>query len=295
MKDEVQAFFDGELEFERLSPGGRFVADRLLRLQQRERETHDVQDIRGIDDLGPWFRIGLVVDSLSGFDGRWVRADEVIDAAARDIHISQWLDATSNSTGIAFEALITDLVDAWCELALTERLELPTAIETSFDVDGPLWRSVVEPTEHPSGTIGDLVEHLISAHGGHARGLAGGRYQVSLDDLEVFVGTELDPDITARTLDEAATTVSALCGIELRDDGAVDDAIEAFRTRSDRPDDLRVVLTRGIGDQVWMDRSLTREVLAERDARSAVDELLVHARSLARLLAPWELQPPTTD
>ncbi len=295
-RNEIAALFRNDGQWDALDPAEQLFAGRLLerRFALHFRVT-DLDDLRGSDPLGPWFRIGLQLDRLSGPESRWVGVDELVAVLDDDLVLAKWISEIATAAAVDRRVVIEQSLDTWCELILTESVASATIIDTAYVDAGPVWRSLPLLREPQPPDVNRLVDHLIDHHDGTLQTDAAGRAHVSLDDVEVFIGTELDPEVTQTTLVEAPIRISVLCGIELRPDSGVDRAVQWFRTDPARPRDLSITLTRGIGDQVWVDRSLSPAVMARLAPTEAVDELLAHARRLGSALRPWEQNPPERD
>jgi len=293
-KDEVQAWFDGEVSFSELAPSAQWL---VLALQERgTRKMHDtasVIDERSKDEIGPWFRIAYLIEGLSGDASRWIGVDEIAELVAAEVHIAQWVNNIAEAASVTQREVIESVIDTWCMFELEGWFESQFIIETTYSVDGPLWRAKRPATDAPVGTVAELVEQLVSRYGGIARSETQGRYQVSLPDLEVFIGHDTDPELTSKTLSETPTTISALCGVEMAAHIEVDEVVRWFSADPAKPKDMKVVLTAGVGHQVWLDRTLSPQLLTRMNSATALDELITHARRLNEALRPWDANPPS--
>ena len=170
-------------------------------------------------------------------------------------------------------------------------------IDVSFDDDGPVWRTVRPAVTLPDGLAGIFTELLTRDYAGRPYATVAGRTQVTIPDLEVFVGIESDPRRTGVTLVECPVMLSAICGMEVRapDDESLDLAIKVFLADPKTPRDLKIEITEGVGVQVWLDRLVSTRSLALAEPADLLDGFIVEARRLAKVLEPWDHNPASMD
>jgi hypothetical protein len=169
-------------------------------------------------------------------------------------------------------------------MILTEELAADFGIELSFDENGPVWRTIHRPNAIRSGVEALLIERLVEQYGGRIQTDVEGRSQISLTDLEVYVGRDSSRERSSFTLTERPVVVSVLAGVELDGDQwreVVNEWVNALAL----PQGFLVELVASTGSQVWVDRVIDGDSVAQ------LDELITNARVLTAALQPWEQNP----
>jgi hypothetical protein len=282
--DEIQAYFAGQVAFEDLSDMAKLFVTTL--------HTGDVRSIHagfGIVDrtseedvAGPFTRITWTIDALSGPDRKWVSVADLAGAVLADMHVADWVTSIAGSSEPAeIQRVITAAVDTWCSMILTEELATDFGIELSFDENGPLWRTIHRPNAIRTGLEATLVDRLVNHYDGEIQTDVEGRSQISLHDLEVYVGRDSTRERSSFTLTERPVVVSVLAGIEL-DGDQWREVVNEWVNDPALPQGFLVGLVASTGTQVWVDRVIDRDSIAQ------LDELITNARVLTAALQPWE-------
>ena len=289
--DEIGCWYAGEVDWTDLSPAARLSITLAEDLSTRldgtdEASESQIIDDRHLDDLGPWARISAMLELLSGADSHWITPDELADAIPHDDHLRSWIDGIAEVTGAAPEVVARDVVSVWADLDLEGRpdIGIEATIETTFDGDTIRWRTIAHPVTITDADVTELVERICRDYDGTVVGSTAGRVQISLPQLELFVGRIIDPDIPHTERFERPMTLSALCGVELDDDAPASVVIANFFMEPSTPGDLTTKITSGIGVQVWLDRAIGEVERAQRGIDSVVDEFLPAAFRLTELL-----------
>lgn len=281
--DEIQAYFKGLVAFDELSEmAQRFVTNLHASNVASVNEGFGIIDRTGDDPHGPFARITWTIDALSGPDRSWVSVAELTDAVLADQHVAEWVRALAGSAELnELRRVVTVMVDTWCSMLLTDEIAVDYAIELSYDESGPVWRTIHRPNIERSGIEAQLIERLVSTHGGVRKLDVEGRAQISLDEFEVFIGRDSSADRSAFTLTERPLVASVLAGTAL-DGDRWRVVVEEWVNDPARPEGFLVEIHAGTGFQVWVDRVING------DAAQQLDELLEHSRMLANALSPWE-------
>ena len=286
--DEIQGYFAGQIAFEDLSQMAKLFVTTL--------HAGDIRSIHagfGIIDrtneedfAGPFTRITWTIDALSGPGRRWVSVDHVTESVLRDMHMAEWVTSIAGSSEPSeVRRVITAVVDTWCSMILTGELVTDFGIELSFDEQGPLWRTIHRPNAIRSGVEATLIERLVEHHGGKIQTDVEGRSQISLGDLEVYVGRDSTRERSGFTLTERPVVVSVLAGVELDGDQwrlVVDEWVNDPAL----PEDFLVEFVSSTGYQVWVDRVIDGDPIGQ------MEELINQSRVLAEALQPWEMNRP---
>jgi hypothetical protein len=285
--DEIQGYFAGQVLFEDLSQMAKLFVTTL--------RTGDVRSIHagfGVvdrtseqDAAGPFTRITWTIDALSGPERKWVSVADLAGAVLKDTHVAEWVTSIAGSSEQAeIQRVITAAVDTWCSMILTEELATDFGIELSFDENGPVWRTIHHPNAIRSGVEALLIERLVEHYGGRIQTDVEGRSQISLHDLEVYVGRDSTRERSSFTLSERPVVVSVLAGVELIGDQWREVVTEWVNDPA-LPQGFLVELVTSTGTQVWVDRVIDGDSIAQ------FDELITNARVLTAALEPWEHNP----
>jgi hypothetical protein len=286
--DEIQGYFAGQVPFEDLS-----VMAKLFVTTLRAGDIRSIHAGFGIvdrtseqDAAGPFTRITWTIDALSGPQRKWVSVADLAGAVLKDAHVAGWVTSIAGSSEpAAIQRVITAVVDTWCSMILTEELATDFGIELSFDENGPVWRTIHRPNAIRSGVEALLIEQLVEQYGGKIQTDVEGRSQISLHDLEVYVGRDSTRERSSFTLTERPVVVSVLAGVEL-DGDQWREVVTEWVNDPALPQGFLVELVTSTGSQVWVDRVIDGEPVAQ------LDELITNARVLAAALQPWELNSP---
>jgi len=282
--DEIQGYFAGQVPFEDLSDMAKLFVTTL--------HAGDVRSIHaglGIvdrtseqDAAGPFTRITWTIDALSGPERKWVSVADLAGAVLKDTHVAEWVTSIAGSSEPAeIQRVITAAVDTWCSMILTEELVTDFGIELSFDENGPVWRTIHRPNAIRTGLEATLVERLVDHYDGEVQTDVQGRSQISLADLEVYVGRDSTRERSSFTLSERPVVVSVLAGVEL-DGDQWREVVNEWVNDPALPQGFLVELVTSTGTQVWVDRVIDRDPVAQ------LDELITNARVLTAALQPWE-------
>jgi hypothetical protein len=297
--DEVQAYLAGQITWDKLSiPARIFLGSLLGDRDKTEQSASRTRDHRAeADQSGPFNRISAMLDALSGENSEWITSAELAASIATEDVVAAWIAGGAKLANVDEKRIIELTIDTWSTFELDGALPTEFVIDVSFDADGPVWRTVRAPLTLPVGLAATFTELLVQDHKGKFYATAVGRTQVTLPDLEVFVGTENDPRTTRLTPVESPVMLSAICGMELRppDDESLDLAIRVFLADAETPRDLKIEITEGVGVQVWLDRLVSRRSLALADPAKLLDGFIAQARCLAAALEPWEHNPASAD
>ena len=286
--DEIQAYFAGQIAFEELSQMAKLFVTTL--------HSGDVRSIHsgfGIIDrtneedvAGPFTRITWTIDALSGPDRKWVSVADLARAVLEDMHVAEWVTSIAGSSEPAeIQRVITAAVDTWCSMILAEEIATDFGIELSFDENGPVWRTIHRPNAIRSGIEATLIERLVEQYEGRVQTDVEGRSQISLNDLEICVGRDNTRERSSFTLTERPVVVSVLAGVEL-DGDQWRTAVDEWVNDPALPEGFLVELVASTGYQVWVDRVIDGDPIAQ------LDELITNARVLTESLQPWELNRP---
>ena len=286
--DEIQAYFAGQIAFEELSPMAKLFVTTL--------HSGDVRSIHsgiGIVDrtneedvAGPFTRITWTIDALSGPERKWVSVADLAGAVLEDIHVADWVTSIAGSSEPAeIQRVITAAVDTWCSMILAEEIATDFGIELSFDENGPVWRTIHRPNAIRTGVEALLIERLVEHYEGRVQTDVEGRSQISLNDLEICVGRDNTRERSSFTLTERPVVVSVLAGVEL-DGDQWRTAVDEWVNDPALPEGFLVELVASTGYQVWVDRVIDGDPIAQ------LDELITRARVLTESLQPWELNRP---
>ena len=286
--DEIQGYFAGQIAFEDLSQMAKLFVTTL-----RAGDVRSIHAGFGIvdrtseeDAAGPFTRITWTIDALSGPERKWVSVADLAGAVLEDIHVAEWVTSIAGSSEQPeIQRVITAVVDTWCSMILTEELATDFGIELSFDENGPVWRTIHRPNAIRSGVEALLIERLVKHHEGKIQTDVEGRSQISLHDLEVYVGRDSTRERSGFTLTERPVVVSVLAGVEL-DGDQWREVVNKWVNDPALPQGFLVELVTSTGTQVWVDRVIDGDPVAQ------LDELIEHARLLATALQPWELNRP---
>jgi hypothetical protein len=199
--------------------------------------------------------------------------------------VAEWVTSIAGSSEpAAIQRVITAAVDTWCSMILTEELAADFGIELSFDENGPVWRTIHRPNAIRSGVEALLIERLVEQYGGRIQTDVEGRSQISLTDLEVYVGRDSSRERSSFTLTERPVVVSVLAGVEL-DGDQWREVVTEWVNDPALPQGFLVELVASTGSQVWVDRVIDGDSVAQ------LDELITNARVLTAALQPWEQNP----
>ena len=286
--DEIQAYFAGQIAFEELSQMAKLFVTTL--------HSGDVRSIHsgiGIvdrtneeDGAGPFTRITWTIDALSGPERKWVSVADLAGAVLEDIHVADWVTSIAGSSEPAeIQRVITAAVDTWCSMILAEEIATDFGIELSFDENGPVWRTIHRPNAIRTGVEALLIERLVEHYEGRVQTDVEGRSQISLNDLEICVGRDNTRERSSFTLTERPVVVSVLAGVEL-DGDQWRTAVDEWVNDPALPEGFLVELVASTGYQVWVDRVIDGDPIAQ------LDELITSARVLTESLQPWELNRP---
>ena len=238
------------------------------------------------DAAGPFTRITWTIDALSGPQRKWVSVADLAGAVLKDAHVAGWVTSIAGSSEpAAIQRVITAVVDTWCSMILTEELATDFGIELSFDENGPVWRTIHRPNAIRSGVEALLIERLVEHYVGKIQTDVEGRSQISLADLEVYVGRDSTRERSSFTLSERPVVVSVLAGVEL-DGDQWREVVNGWVNDPALPQGFLVELVASTGTQVWVDRVIDGDPVAQ------LDELITNARVLTAALQPWELNSP---
>ena len=285
--DEIQGYFAGQIAFEELSQMAKLFVTTL--------HAGDVRSIHsglGIvdrtseeDAAGPFTRITWTIDALSGPERKWVSIADLAGAVLEDTHVAKWVTSiASSSEPSEIQRVITAAVDTWCSMILTEELATNFGIELSFDENGPVWRTIHRPNAIRSGVEALLIERLVEQYAGKIQSDVEGRSQISLPDLEVYVGRDGTRERSSFTLTERPVVVSVLAGVEL-DGDQWREIVDGWVNDPALPEGFLVEFVASTGYQVWVDRVIDDDPVAQ------LDELMTNARALAAAVQPWEQNP----
>jgi hypothetical protein len=293
--DEVQGYLADEVPWSELSiPARIFLGNLLGDRDKTEQSASRIRDHRAeADQSGPFNRISAMLDALSGENSEWVTSAELAASIATEDVLAAWIAGVAKLANVDEKRIIELTIDTWSTFELDGALPTEFVIDVSFDDDGPVWRTVRAPLTLPAGLAATFVELLVRDHAGKFYATAVGRTQVTLPDLEVFVGTENDPRTTGLTLVESPVVLSAICGMELRppDDESMELAIKVFLADPKTPGDLKIEITEGVGVQLWLDRLVSTRSLALAEPADLLDGFILESRRLAEALTPWEHNP----
>jgi hypothetical protein len=238
------------------------------------------------DVAGPFTRITWTIDALSGPERKWVSVADLAGAVLDDTHVAEWVTSIAGSSEPAeIQRVITAAVDTWCSMILTEEIATDFGIELSFDENGPVWRTIHRPNAIRSGVEALLIERLVEQYGGRIQTDVEGRSQISLTNLEVYVGRDSSRERSSFTLTERPVVVSVLAGVELNGD-QWREVVNGWVNDPALPQGFLVELVTSTGTQVWVDRVIDGDPVAQ------LDELITNARVLTAALQPWELNSP---
>jgi hypothetical protein len=230
-------------------------------------------------------RITWTIDALSGTDRRWVTVTELTEAVLADMHVAEWVTKIAGSSEPSeLQRVITVMVDTWCSMLLTDEIDADFGIELSFDENGPVWRTIHRPNMVRTGIEAAAIDHLITAYNGTPLSDVEGRLQIQLAEFDVFIGRDSSAERSAFALTERPIVASVLAGVEL-DGDRWRDVVTEWVNHPTRPEGFLVELTAGTGFQVWVDRVLDGDSVAQ------LDELITNARVLTAALQPWEQNP----
>jgi len=282
--DEIQGYFAGQVAFEDLSDMAKLFVTTL--------HTGDVRSIHagfGIVDRtseedvhGPFTRITWTIDALSGPERKWVSVADLTEAVLADMHVAEWVTSIAASSEPAeTQRVITAVVDTWCSMLLTDEIVTDFGIELSFDENGPVWRTIHRPNAIRSGVEVLLIERLVEQYGGQIQTDVEGRSQISLNDFEVYVGRDSTRERSSFTLTERPVVVSVLAGVEL-DGDQWREVVNNWVNDPALPEGFLVELVASTGTQVWVDRVIDGDSIAQ------LDGLITNARVLTAALQPWE-------
>ena len=286
--DEIQGYFAGQVAFEDLSDMAKLFVTSLHAGDVRSIHAgFGIIDRTSEEDVhGPFTRITWTIDALSGPDRHWVTVADLTEAVLADMHVAEWVTTIAGSSEQAeIQRVITAVVDTWCSMLLTEELVTDFGIELSFDENGPVWRTIHRPNAIRTGLEATLVERLVNHYDGEVQTDVQGRSQISLNDFQVYVGRDSTRQRSSFTLSERPVVVSVLAGVELNGD-AWRAAVSEWVNDPAHPSGLLVELVAATGYQVWVDRVIDGDPIAQ------LDELITNARVLAAALQPSELNPP---
>jgi hypothetical protein len=277
--DEIQGYFAGQIAFEDLSQMAKLFVTTL-----RAGDVRSIHAGLGIVDrtseedvAGPFTRITWTIDALSGPERKCV---------LRDTPVVEWVTSIAGSSEPAeIQRVITAAVDTWCSMILTEELATDFGIELSFDENGPVWRTIHRPNAIRSGVEALLIERLVEQYEGKIQTDVEGRSQISLTDLEVYVGRDSTRERSSFTLSERPVVVSVLAGVEL-DGDQWREVVTEWVNDPALPQGFLVEFVASTGSQVWVDRVIDGDPVAQ------LDELITNARVLTAALQPWELNSP---
>ena len=200
--------------------------------------------------------------------------------------MAKWVTSIAGSSEPSeIQRVITAAVDTWCSMILTEEIATDFGIELSFDENGPVWRTIHRPNAIRSGVEALLIERLVEQYGGEIQTDVEGRSQISLTDLEVYVGRDGTRERSSFTLTERPVVVSVLAGVEL-DGDQWREVVNGWVNDPALPKGFLVELVASTGTQVWVDRVIDGDPVAQ------LDELITNARVLTAALQPWELNRP---
>jgi len=269
--NEIQAYFDGQVAFEDLSEFAKLFITNLhaSNVTSINRGFGIVDRTNEEDPHDPFVRITWTIDALSGPE----RAD---------VHVAEWVTKIAGSSEPSeLQRVITVMIDTWCSMLLTDEIVADFGIELSYDESGPVWRTIHRPNVERTGIEAVLIDRLVTTYGGTRKLDVEGRSQVSLDEFEVFLGRDSTADRSAFSLIERPLVASILAGTEL-DGDRWRVVVEEWVNDPARPSGFLVEIHLGTGHQVWVDRVI------DGDAVAQLDELIEHSRVLAEALSPWE-------
>jgi hypothetical protein len=285
--DEIQAYFEGQITFEELSEFAKLFVTNLhaSNVTSINRGFGIIDRTGDQDPHGPFVRITWTIDALSGSNREWVSVAQLTEAVLADMHVAEWVTKVAGSSEPSeLQRVITVMVDTWCSMLLTDEIDADFGIELSFDENGPVWRTIHRPNAIRSGVEALLIERLVEQYGGRIQTDVEGRSQISLTDLEVYVGRDSSRERSSFTLTERPVVVSVLAGVELDGDQwreVVNEWVNALAL----PQGFLVELVASTGSQVWVDRVIDGDSVAQ------LDELITNARVLTAALQPWEQNP----
>ena len=129
-----------------------------------------------------------------------------------------------------------------------------------------------------------MLFRSVEQYGGKIQTDVEGRSQISLHDLEVYVGRDSTRERSGFTLTERPVVVSVLAGVEL-DGDQWREVVTEWVNDPALPQGFLVELVTSTGTQVWVDRVIDIDPVAQ------LDELIEHSRILTEALSPWEMNP----
>jgi hypothetical protein len=286
--DEIQAYFEGQITFEELSEFAKLFVTNLhaSNVTSINRGFGIIDRTGDQDPHGPFVRITWTIDALSGSNREWVSVAQLTEAVLADMHVAEWVTKVAGSSEPSeLQRVITVMVDTWCSMLLTDEIDADFGIELSFDENGPVWRTIHRPNAIRSGVEALLIERLVEQYGGRIQTDVEGRSQISLTDLEVYVGRDSSRERSSFTLSERPVVVSVLAGVELNGD-QWREVVNEWVNDPALPQGFLVELVTSTGTQVWVDRVINGDPVAQ------LDELITNARVLTAALPPWELNSP---